>query len=69
MKVDFCTCGDTSCPNHPSNHDLGCTPCILKNLQEREIPACFWHTLKTENVKDSWHYEDFAEKVMEENDK
>ena len=39
--VPFCTCPDTKCPNHPSNHDKGCTPCIAKNLAQREIPGCF----------------------------
>jgi len=30
--VTMCTCGDASCPNHPTCHDKGCTPCIAKNL-------------------------------------
>ena len=38
----FCTCKDLSCPNHPSNHDRGCSPCIAKNLHLGEIPNCFF---------------------------
>ena len=25
ITASFCTCGDTSCPLNPVNHDLGCT--------------------------------------------
>lgn len=39
----ICTCRDRDCPNHPVNHDQGCTPCILKNLARREIPSCFFN--------------------------
>ena len=24
-RVDFCTCSSRDCPNHPANHDRGCT--------------------------------------------
>ncbi len=40
---NFCTCGETDCPMHPSNHDRGCDPCIRKNLKEGEIPSCFFN--------------------------
>ncbi len=56
----FCTCRDTACPFHPSNHDKGCTPCIAKNLREREIPSCFFRSVGTEKPTPGWHYEDFA---------
>ena len=42
---EFCTCTDYKCPNHPVNHDKGCTFCIQKNLRQKEIPACFFHDI------------------------
>ncbi len=59
-EVPFCTCTDTACPYHPSNHGLGCTPCIAKNLREREIPTCFFRSAGGEKPTPGWHYEDFA---------
>ena len=41
-KLSFCTCEDTNCPLHPSNHDKGCNLCIAKNLKKGEIPTCFF---------------------------
>lgn len=41
-----CTCKDTTCKLHPSNHKLGCDPCIQKNLKAGEIPGCFFHLVK-----------------------
>ena len=61
---EFCTCGDLKCPFHPSNHDKGCTPCILKNLKQKEIPSCFFHDITCEKPTDAWHYEDFAALVQ-----
>lgn len=45
-SVSFCTCVDHECPMHPVNHDKGCTPCISKNLNEGDIPVCFFRKLK-----------------------
>ena len=59
-KVSFCTCTDTKCPFHPSNHDMGCTPCIAKNLKEREIPTCFLKKAGGEKPTEGWKFEDFA---------
>ncbi len=56
----FCTCTDTKCPCHPSNHDQGCTLCVLKNLRQKEIPSCFFHDIGGEKPTPGWHYEDFA---------
>ncbi|QAT42789.1 DUF6485 family protein [Aminipila luticellarii] len=39
----FCTCGDKECKFNPRNHNMGCDPCIQKNLSEGEIPSCFFH--------------------------
>ncbi len=58
--VSFCTCTDTKCPFHPSNHDHGCTPCIAKNLREREIPTCFFKSVGHPKPTAAWHYGDFA---------
>ncbi len=41
-KLSFCTCEDTNCPLHPSNHDKGCNLCIAKNLKKGEMPTCFF---------------------------
>ncbi|MDF2884859.1 MAG: hypothetical protein K0R54_5429 [Clostridiaceae bacterium] len=41
-----CSCTDTNCKLHPSNHNLGCDPCIKKNLKAGEIPGCFFHLVK-----------------------
>lgn len=42
----FCTCGDVKCGLHPQNHDLGCDPCIRKNLKNGEIPGCFFRLIR-----------------------
>jgi len=61
---EFCTCGDRSCPLHPSNHDKGCAPCIAKNLKLREIPNCFFNALGEHPRTDSYFFEDFARLVL-----
>lgn len=60
MNVPFCTCMDKACPFNPVNHDQGCTPCIAKNLKEREIPTCFFKAAGGEKPTPEWHFEDFA---------
>ena len=60
MNGPFCTCTDLSCPCHPSNHDRGCTPCIAKNLKQREIPSCFFKAVNHPKPTENWHFEDFA---------
>lgn len=57
---EFCTCTATDCPNHPVNHDQGCSLCILKNLTRKEIPGCFFNTIDHEKPTKDWYYEDFA---------
>lgn len=62
----FCTCTDKACPNHPSNHDKGCTPCIRKNLRTGEIPTCFFvSALGDTSGSSDWSRESFARRVME----
>jgi len=65
MKVEFCTCGDLDCPNHPNNHDQGCTPCILKNLNEGEIPSCFFNVADPERKREGYFFENFAKVVLD----
>lgn len=60
----FCTCSDQECPMHPMNHDNGCTPCIAKNLKQREIPSCFFNAIDSDKEHDTFYFEDFAEAVM-----
>lgn len=60
MAVAFCTCTELSCPFNPANHSQGCTPCIAKNLREREIPTCFFKAVGYPKPTEEWHYEDFA---------
>ena len=68
MRVPFCSCTDTGCPFHPTNHEQGCTPCIAKNLKEKEIPTCFFKDVGGEKPTEGWHYEDFAALVQTENE-
>ena len=57
---DYCTCTDLNCPNHPVNHDQGCSLCIQKNLNQKEIPGCFFNSIRCEKPTPEWHYQDFA---------
>lgn len=61
----FCTCTDYKCPNHPTNHDKGCTPCIAKNLGQGEIPACFFKKANPDKKPSAYFFEDFAKMVLE----
>lgn len=66
-NVAFCTCTDHSCPNHPSNHDRGCTPCIAKCLHQGEIPTCFFRDVSEDLLpgdEQDWTYRGFAEHVL-----
>lgn len=62
----FCTCPATDCEFHPKHHADGCTPCIKKNLEHHEIPACFWFKID-ENADNSsdYSFHKFANKVVE----
>ena len=67
--VPFCTCTDTKCPYHPTNHNQGCTPCIAKNLREREIPTCFFKSVDFPKPTSEWHFEDFAALILASKEK
>ena len=61
---EFCTCKDTDCPLHPSNHDKGCSLCIAKNLKLGEIPNCFFNLVDKENKSTDYKFTDFARLVL-----
>ena len=65
MEKHFCICSDLECSLHPKNHNEGCDPCIKKNLELGEIPACFWKNAS--NVKGITEYsaKNFAMFVLE----
>ncbi len=63
----FCTCGDLECPLHPTNHELGCAPCISKNLKQGEIPNCFFNKVEKTHESDGYTFKDFADAVMKQN--
>ena len=60
----FCTCTDLECPCHPTKHDKGCSPCIAKNLQQEEIPSCFFKKVNPDEKHDAYFFEDFAKSVI-----
>ena len=60
----FCTCTDTKCPLHPTNHNKGCAPCVAKNLSQREIPSCFFKLVETEHKGSNYGFEEFAKAVL-----
>ena len=64
----FCTCRDTKCPLHPTNHDKGCSPCISKNLRLREVPNCYFNLIGDTQGRDSYYIEDFARAVLEKSE-
>lgn len=61
----FCTCSDHDCPHNPVNHGRGCSPCIAKNIAEREVPSCLWNLVDTDEGQPSYSIRAFAEKVLE----
>lgn len=63
---EFCTCKDTDCPLHPSNHDKGCSLCIAKNLKLGEIPNCFFNLVDKEHKSTDYKFADFAKLVLDE---
>ena len=66
MKKHFCTCHVQECLSHPYNHDKGCDPCIEKNLELGEVPACFWLNVSKVKGKTEWSADNFAKHVANE---
>lgn len=64
-EVAFCTCNDLECPNHPSNHNMGCTRCIAKNLALGEIPTCFFKKVDLNYSGPGYFMQDFANLMMQ----
>ena len=64
-----CTCGNLSCPLHPTKHDKGCTPCIVKNLRLGEMPNCFFNLVANSDKRSGDTFEDFARLVLANKDK
>ena len=60
----FCTCTDTSCSFHPTNHDKGCAPCIAKNLKHDESPTCFFKKADLDYNGPGYTAEDYARLVL-----
>ena len=61
----FCNCKDTDCKFNPCNHDLGCTPCIRKNLKKGEIPSCFFNLVNDDlSEVDEFTIESFVKFYM-----
>lgn len=60
----FCTCQNTNCPLHPTNHDKGCAPCISKNLNLREVPNCFFNLVEHSELRSGDTLEDFAKLLL-----
>jgi len=60
----FCNCPALECVSHPNNHDKGCNPCIKKNLELGEVPACFWDNVSHIIGTTEYSAENFAKFVM-----
>jgi hypothetical protein len=65
MGKHFCTCTSFDCTSHPKNHENGCDPCIKKNLELGEIPACFWANVTEVKGESEYSAENFAKFVIE----
>lgn len=65
----FCTCKNFDCPLHPTKHDMGCAPCISKNLHQKELPNCFFSLVKNAENRTGDTFEDFAQLLLDENNK
>ena len=66
--LEFCTCMDYECPFHPRKHDGECAPCIRKNLENCEIPACFLSKAGEGCLGEGdYSFYSFAEKVLSAN--
>lgn len=66
---DFCTCKDYACPLHPANHNKGCSLCIAKNIEKKEIPSCFFNAVNEYPSKDGYSFETFAQIILNNKNK
>lgn len=61
---ELCTCQNLKCKLHPANHNLGCTPCIEKNLKADEMPNCFFNKIDPTHKRKGPKTKDYAEFLM-----
>lgn len=61
----FCTCQNRNCPLHPSKHNMGCAPCIRKNLLLKELPNCFFDQVEHSDARTGDTFADFARLVLD----
>ncbi|MCL2065441.1 MAG: DUF6485 family protein [Candidatus Cloacimonetes bacterium] len=69
MERHFCSCKQVECEKHPNNHDKGCDPCILKNLELGEIPTCFWINITNVIGKTDYSVENFTKFYLDHKNK
>jgi len=62
-NTKLCTCPVPDCEHHPSKHGGSCNPCIVKNLKNCEIPACFWDKIGKPDCGSPYTIHKFAEAV------
>lgn len=63
---ELCPCTNRTCKLHPANHNMGCTPCIEKNLKADEMPNCFYNKVDPEHKRTGTKVRDFAEFVVKQ---
>jgi len=64
--LEFCTCPAKDCEFHPTHNGGECAPCIKKNLEQHEIPACFWFKIdKNADNTNEYAFHKFAKKVID----
>ena len=61
---ELCTCKNIKCKLHPANHDMGCTPCIEKNLRMDEMPNCFFDKIDPEHKRKGTSTKDYAQCLL-----
>ena len=61
---NMCSCANLDCPLHPGKHEKGCTPCINKNLNLKEIPNCFFNLVEGSETRPGDSFADFARQVL-----
>lgn len=65
----ICTCRDRDCPNHPVNHDQGCTPLHSEKPDPAGNSQLLFQPGGGTAGLDSFYFEDFARRVLGENTK
>ncbi len=63
---ELCARKNLKCKLHPNNHDLGCTPCIEKNLKTDEMPNYFFDKIERDHKRKGTKTRDYAEFYINE---